>query len=251
MSAVATEISEIKKVGLADANACAQAMTYFIVAVLGFSFWFFLAVPFASHRETYWWLAMVQTKPFSQAFGIISSTYRPVAQAVTWAAFLLVGPRTFPTSLVRQSLLQGLVYGFFVLAWWLMYSTSPQRKCFAVLACVTGAVFFSGYVHLFHIYGLMYVPVMLMLGTLLHFYGNGTFEKHQKWLAVVAARRAIDLSRLANPLHHLPATDIADPRPEPPDRETIEQLPRCCLPTRFRATSWRTGSGTWTPATWR
>jgi len=186
MSAVATEISEIKKVGLADANACAQAMTYFIVAVLGFSFWFFLAVPFASHRETYWWLAMVQTKPFSQAFGIISSTYRPVAQAVTWAAFLLVGPRTFPTSLVRQSLLQGLVYGFFVLAWWLMYSTSPQRKCFAVLACVTGAVFFSGYVHLFHIYGLMYVPVMLMLGTLLHFYGNGTFEKHQKWLAVVA-----------------------------------------------------------------
>jgi len=186
MSAVATEILEIKKVGFADANARAQTITYFIVAVLGFSFWFFVAVPFASHRETYWWLAMVQTKPFSQAFGIISSTYRPLAQAVTWAAFLLVDPRTFPTSIVRQGLLQGLIYGFFVLAWWLMYSTSPQRRPFAVLACISGAVFFSGYVHLFHIYGLMYVPVMLMLGVLLHFYGNGSFEKHQKWLAVVA-----------------------------------------------------------------
>jgi RNA polymerase sigma-70 factor, ECF subfamily len=45
-----------------------------------------------------------------------------------------------------------------------------------------------------------------------------------KWLAVVAARRAIDLSRLSNPMHHLPACDIADPRPEPPDRETIERI---------------------------
>ncbi len=186
MNAVATETLEIRKVGFADATARAQAVTYFVVAILGFSFWFFLAVPFASHRETYWWLAMVQTKPFSQAFGIISSTYRPIGQAVTWAAFLLVDPRTFPTNIVRQALLQGLIYGFFVLSWWLMYSTSPQRRLFAALACITGAVFFSGYVHLFHIYGLMYVPVMLMLGTLLHFYGNGTFEKHQKWLAVVA-----------------------------------------------------------------
>ena len=45
-----------------------------------------------------------------------------------------------------------------------------------------------------------------------------------KWLAVVAARRAIDLSRLPDPLRRLPAGDLADTRPPAPDRETIERI---------------------------
>jgi RNA polymerase sigma factor (sigma-70 family) len=45
-----------------------------------------------------------------------------------------------------------------------------------------------------------------------------------KWLAVVAARRAIDLSRVVNPVQRLPLEEIADPRPAPPDRETIERI---------------------------
>jgi RNA polymerase sigma-70 factor (ECF subfamily) len=45
-----------------------------------------------------------------------------------------------------------------------------------------------------------------------------------KWLAVVAARRAIDLGRLSEGMHRLPLEDVADPRPAPPDRETIERI---------------------------
>jgi RNA polymerase sigma-70 factor (ECF subfamily) len=45
-----------------------------------------------------------------------------------------------------------------------------------------------------------------------------------KWLAVVAARRAIDLSRLPDPMQRLPLGEIADPRPPAPDRETIERI---------------------------
>ena len=45
-----------------------------------------------------------------------------------------------------------------------------------------------------------------------------------KWLAIVAARRAIDLSRLPDPMRRLPLDDVADPRPQPPDRETIERI---------------------------
>lgn len=45
-----------------------------------------------------------------------------------------------------------------------------------------------------------------------------------KWLAVVAARRAIDLGRLPDPMARLPDSDIADPRPAAPDRETIERI---------------------------
>jgi RNA polymerase sigma-70 factor (ECF subfamily) len=45
-----------------------------------------------------------------------------------------------------------------------------------------------------------------------------------KWLAVVAARRAIDISRLPDPLPRLPEAELADSRPAPPDRETIDRI---------------------------
>ena len=57
---------------------------------------------------------------------------------------------------------------------------------FALIAFVTGGVFFSGYVHLFHIYGMFYVPVILVLGTLLRLYCSDTFDKREVWFAVIA-----------------------------------------------------------------
>src|SRR5689334_17210772 len=157
---------------LSNPKARTQTLSYFLVAVLGFSFWFFMVVPFASHRESYWWLGMVQTHPFATAFSFISKTYRPLAQGLTWLGFLILNPGTFPTSILRQALLQGFVYGMFVLAWWLIYSVAPQRRLFALVACVAGGVFFPGYVHLFHIYGIFYIPVILTLGALLHFHAS-------------------------------------------------------------------------------
>lgn len=45
-----------------------------------------------------------------------------------------------------------------------------------------------------------------------------------KWLAVVAARRAIDLSRLGDPVECRPLEQVPDHREEPPDRETIDRI---------------------------
>lgn len=45
-----------------------------------------------------------------------------------------------------------------------------------------------------------------------------------KWLAVVAARRAIDLGRLTEPAGRVPLGQVADSRPPPPDPETIERI---------------------------
>jgi RNA polymerase sigma factor (sigma-70 family) len=47
-----------------------------------------------------------------------------------------------------------------------------------------------------------------------------------KWLAVVAARRAIDLARLSEPAGRIPLDQVVDPRPAPPDGETIERIER-------------------------
>ncbi len=179
-------ISEPECRRLTDRPTRARTLSYFTLGVLGFSFWFFMAVPFASHRESYSWLAAVQSQDFSRSFSVISVTYRPLAQATAWLGFLILNPSIFPTSVLRQALLQGFIYGAFVLAWWLIYTAAPQWRLFALIACVTGGVFFSGYVHLFHIYGIFYVPVMLILGALLRFYASSALDKREVWLAVAA-----------------------------------------------------------------
>jgi hypothetical protein len=160
---------------------------WFVVAILGFSFWFFLGVPFASHRETYSWLAAATTSTFEEqiSFGV-SSTYRPISQGVIWLLFKFLDTDTLPTGAVGQALLQGLVYVFFVLAWWLIYLAVPQRRVFALLALAAGAVLFSGYVHLFHIYGLMYVPVILVVAFSLHLWASGASETRVIWCGLFA-----------------------------------------------------------------
>lgn len=140
---------------------------YFPLAVLGFSFWFFVAVPFASHRETYWWLAEVRSGDFVDSLAFISSTYRPLHQALTWLSFEALDPAVFPTRSGYQAAFQVLVYLSFLLAWWWIYAGVRNRRVFALVACVAGGAFFSGYVHLFHLYGTAYVPVMLVVGFLL------------------------------------------------------------------------------------
>jgi hypothetical protein len=147
---------------------------FFLLAVLGFSFWFFLAVPFASHRETYSWLAIVHTQEFGRAFSFMASTYRPLFQAATWLCFLLLDPKVFPTRATTQAALQILVYALFVLGWWLVYSSSTNKRLFAIVGLLTGGVFFSGYVQLFHIHGIAYGPVMLTIGGLLRFHAWST-----------------------------------------------------------------------------
>jgi hypothetical protein len=169
-----------------------ELAAYFLATILGFSFWFFAAVPFASHRETYGWLgsAVTQSLPQQFAFGH-SSTYRPLSQAVIFSLFQWLDPAIFPTNVVRQAVLQVAVYACFVAAWWLVYSAVPQRRVFAVIALICGGVLFPSYVHLFHIYGLMYVPVILTLGAVTYLQAAGTLERHA--LSLTAATTVLTL----------------------------------------------------------
>ena len=174
------------------AGSSTETVVYFILTVVGFSFWFMMAVPFACHRETYSWLATINSHDLSYAFAnSMSVTYRPLSQATTWLAFLVLDPHKFPTSMLRQSALQIFVYALFLLGWWLIYRAVRQRRALAVVSFLAGGVFFSGYIHLFHIYGLMYVPVMLMVGALLGEHARGTFRRRQAWLAALGLLLAL------------------------------------------------------------
>src|SRR5262249_10399859 len=93
---------------------------------------------------------------------------------------------TFPTSVPRQAALQILIYALFVVAWWLAYSRVAQQRLFATAACLVGGVFFSGYIHLFHIYGLFYVPVILTVGTLLYLHLTDRFSANETSVSTIA-----------------------------------------------------------------
>jgi RNA polymerase sigma factor (sigma-70 family) len=45
-----------------------------------------------------------------------------------------------------------------------------------------------------------------------------------KWVAVVAARRAIDITRLPAPMEPLPAAELADPHTQPADPELLQRV---------------------------
>ncbi len=47
-----------------------------------------------------------------------------------------------------------------------------------------------------------------------------------KWLAIVAARRAIDIGKLPPAAQAYPLEQVPDTRPAPPDQETLERIER-------------------------
>ena len=104
--------------GTAAAASTRQALAYFTLAVAGFSFWFLIGAPFASHRESYNWLAIVWRGELLDSLGMLNgTTWRPLAQFAAWLGFLGLNPNIFPTSIFRQALLQVGVYLMFVLSW--------------------------------------------------------------------------------------------------------------------------------------
>src|SRR5262249_86787 len=147
-----------------------------------------LAVPFASHRESYVWLASVSQGDFLAAVGIkLAKTWRPLASVTTWLGFLLLNPAIFPTSALRQAILHGLVYTGFVMSWLIIYAAATQPRALAIVAMVAGAVFFPGYIHIFHIYGHSYAVILMMLAVMVRYFFAPDFEKREKTLAAVAA----------------------------------------------------------------
>jgi hypothetical protein len=169
-------------------HAIGARLTWLTLVVAGFSFWFFVAVPFASHRETYGWLASVYQQNYLEPFGwTLGKTWRPLAQVATWIGVALLDATIFPTSVPRQALLQGLIYLTFVFAWALLFSLSPHPRTLAIAGLVTGAVFFPGYIHLFHIYGHSYSAVLIMLALMLRtFFQPEWFARRETLLATLA-----------------------------------------------------------------
>jgi hypothetical protein len=134
-----------------------------VMAVASLAFWFAVGFPWQHHNESLVWALSLTRHGFLDT--LISNpipslqTYRPLAVALAWIDFRLAGHEIWLQQLVNFALT--------VLAWAMALTSVRERGLFAVLSFVCGAVFFSGYIYLFHLHGVFYPPLWLFLAYLL------------------------------------------------------------------------------------
>jgi hypothetical protein len=168
-------------------NSMLETLAYGALAVLGFSFWFWMAVPFASHREAYEWLGYVGSHWTLVDFLTYSvSTYRPLSQGLMGAVYIWTGLGAFPSSTLVQGVVQVVVYAGYVIAWLVIYQKHPQRRSLALWAALVGLVFFAPYTMFFHPWGMFYFPVVGAIAWLTRLGENSVSRLQFTCLAICA-----------------------------------------------------------------
>jgi hypothetical protein len=139
-----------------------QLPLFGLLSVLGLSYWFFLGFPFANHNESYVWtvelsqMRLVDT--LSQRLQAVQN-FRPLGNATAWLGFRLSGG-----SLVPQQIFN---YVAAVLAWLILFTTIQEKRTFSCVALLVGGALFPGYIYLFHLHGVFYSPVLVLMAVLL------------------------------------------------------------------------------------
>ncbi|SCX07231.1 hypothetical protein [Mycolicibacterium fluoranthenivorans] len=137
-----------------------DAIVFATLTLAGFSFWFLLGFPYANHNESF--AIVAQLKEISLRGAVTTvlepvANYRPVGQAVAWLGYR-AGGTIYPVEIFN--------YVVAVAAWALLFAAARERKLFAFTALITGGVFFTGYIYLFHLHGVFYSPLLLVTAML-------------------------------------------------------------------------------------
>ena len=146
----------------ADTPATYAGRGWLVLAVAGLSYWFWLGFPFANHNESYAWVAQFQSMDFGAALThhlIGVANVRPLGTGLAWLAYRASHGSILPVEILN--------YILAVAAWALLASWHPRRRVFALAALGVGAVLFSGYVYLFHLHGIFYSPLLVLIAVLL------------------------------------------------------------------------------------
>lgn len=132
----------------------------FILPVLGISFWFVIAFPFADRNESYMWIASLQESSFT---GILQNpipsirNFRPVAQALTWGLYHLSGENGI--------LIQVTNFVLLCVAIWMMIPLleESKRSYMRLSYLVIGFIYFSAFYYIFNLHGIFYSPILLLI----------------------------------------------------------------------------------------
>ena len=173
--------------GTAAAASTRQALAYFTLAVAGFSFWFLIGAPFASHRESYNWLAIVWRGELLQLVRDAKrNNVAPACAIRRMARVFGVESKYLPNEYLSAGTASSRCvpdvcallgyHPFFVAS-----AEDSRGHRFRCRRCLLG-----GYIHLFHIYGVFYAPVLLMIGIMVRLQMSGNLGKYETSLALIA-----------------------------------------------------------------
>jgi hypothetical protein len=166
----------------------------FALTILGFTFWFVMAVPLASHKEAYSWLPrMREGQALLDFVQQTVATYRPIGQAIMWWAYQVLGFADMPSDAIRQGIVQTTVWATILPGWWLMLRASPAPRVFSLLAMAAGGVLFTPYLFLFHPWGLFYTPLVLTTAALVWLALTRTSTTPTTMLALLVAAAVLAL----------------------------------------------------------
>ena len=138
-----------------------RKLLYGFMAVLGFSFWFFLAYPFANHNESFVIVTQLEQMDLSDVLTdriYPVANYRPLGQAVAWVGYHIGGG--------NSSAVQLFNYIVAAIAWLVLFFALREHRVFSYAAFVVGGFLFPGYIYLFHLHGVFYSPLLLLLAVL-------------------------------------------------------------------------------------
>lgn len=145
------------------------------ITLSGLSFWFLLGFPFANENESFLWLAHFRHFDLLDSLRLqpdLVATYRPLGVFTAWLSYALSGNGIYITQIFN--------YSVALFAWWLLFCAAIEKRVFALTAFSIGGLFFSGYIYLFHLHGVFYSPILLLIALLILYspaarHGRGLF----------------------------------------------------------------------------
>ncbi|MCI5117656.1 MAG: hypothetical protein D3913_06775 [Candidatus Electrothrix sp. LOE1_4_5] len=139
-------------------------LLYVIFSILGISFWFFIGFPFDNHNESYTWITEINQLSIKIPNVLLWSptplvNYRPLGTMTVLLGFILSDGSIYPQQIFN--------FIIAILAWLILYFAVTEKKLFSLVAFITGGVFFSGYIYLFHLHGVFYSPLLVFVAILI------------------------------------------------------------------------------------
>jgi len=158
-----------------------QKILYGVLVILGISFWFGLGFPFANHNESF----VIVTQLEKMDLGDVLTNrvypvanYRPLGQAVAWLGYTLGGRSGASVQLFN--------YVVAALAWLVLFFALRERRVMGFAALLSGGVLFSGYIYLFHLHGVFYSPLLLLVA-MLFMLETKTITAGRLWVVTLTA----------------------------------------------------------------
>jgi len=140
---------------------------YLPLSILGISFWFLLGFPFSNYYESYEWIAQFNTNSlFDLIFQTIGhySSYRPLGQATAILLYKLSNNSIIPFQLFN--------YGLIILSFFILDSVINEKKSLSIVLAIVGGFFFIAFSFLFHLHGLYYSPLLILISILIYYYNK-------------------------------------------------------------------------------